>query len=88
MLHHCRFDKVKPVREATLETIKLLKEIGPPLSDKELGLIEDKPKKAGPPSHTNRERGSGSNSARMRKGQDGSLSDDQNNSFIKSSKGF
>lgn len=26
-LNHCRFDKIKPVREATLETIKLLKEI-------------------------------------------------------------
>ena len=28
-LNNCRFDKIKPVREATLETIKLLKEIGP-----------------------------------------------------------
>lgn len=27
-LNGCRFDKIKPVREATLETIKLLKEIG------------------------------------------------------------
>lgn len=27
-LNNCRFDKIKPVREATLETIKLLKEIG------------------------------------------------------------
>jgi hypothetical protein len=26
-LNTCRFDKIKPVREATLETIKLLKEI-------------------------------------------------------------
>ena len=26
-LNNCRFDKIKPVREATLETIKLLKEI-------------------------------------------------------------
>ena len=32
-LNHCRFDKIKPVREATLETIKLLKEIGPPQQD-------------------------------------------------------
>ena len=29
VLNNCRFDKIKPVREATLETIKLLKEIGP-----------------------------------------------------------
>lgn len=28
VLNHCRFDKIKPVREATLETIKLIKEIG------------------------------------------------------------
>jgi hypothetical protein len=33
VLNHCRFDKIKPVREATLETIKLLKEIGPPLEE-------------------------------------------------------
>jgi len=33
VLHNCRFDKVKPVREATLETIKLLKEIGPPIDE-------------------------------------------------------
>jgi len=26
-LNGCRFDKIKPVREATLETIKLIKEI-------------------------------------------------------------
>jgi len=26
-LYACRFDKIKPVREATLETIKLIKEI-------------------------------------------------------------
>ena len=29
-LNNCRFDKIKPVREATLETIKLLKEIAGP----------------------------------------------------------
>ena len=44
MLNHCRFDKIKPVREATQETIKLLKDIGPPLTDHQLALIEDKPK--------------------------------------------
>lgn len=33
VLNHCRFDKYKPVREATLETIKLIKDIGPPLDD-------------------------------------------------------
>jgi hypothetical protein len=39
-LNHCRFDKIKPVREATHETIKLLKEIGPPLDEDELLKIE------------------------------------------------
>lgn len=43
VLNHCRFDKIKPVREATLETIKLIKETGPPLDDEQLALIEDKP---------------------------------------------
>ena len=33
VLNHCRFDKIKPVREATTETIKLLKDIGPPLNE-------------------------------------------------------
>jgi len=32
-LKNCRFDKMKPVREATLETIKLLKETEPFLSE-------------------------------------------------------
>ena len=47
VLANCRFDKVKPVREATTETIKLLKEISPPLDDKQLSeLIQGtKPKK-------------------------------------------
>jgi hypothetical protein len=27
VLNGCRFDKIKPVREATLETIKLIREI-------------------------------------------------------------
>ena len=26
-LNNCRFDKIKPVREATLESIKLIKEL-------------------------------------------------------------
>jgi hypothetical protein len=47
VLNHCRFDKIKPVREATLETIKLIKEIGPPLDDDEIALIEDKHEKKG-----------------------------------------
>jgi len=33
VLSHCKFDKIKPVRDATLETIKLIKEIGPPLDE-------------------------------------------------------
>lgn len=33
VLNQCRFDKYKPIREATTETIKLLKEIGPPLDE-------------------------------------------------------
>ena len=41
VLNHCRFDKIKPVREATLETIKLIKEIGPPLAESDLALIEN-----------------------------------------------
>lgn len=45
VLNHCRFDKYKPVREATLETIKLIKDVGPPLDDDQLALIEDKPQK-------------------------------------------
>ena len=50
VLNHCRFDKIKPVREATLETIKLIKEIGPPLDEDQLAIIEDK---QGKPSHKN-----------------------------------
>lgn len=40
VLTHCKCDKVKPVREATLETIKLLKEIGPPLDEEQLTILE------------------------------------------------
>lgn len=36
VLIQCKFDKIKPVRDATLETIKLIKEIGPPLDDEEI----------------------------------------------------
>jgi len=36
VLYKCKFDKVKPVREATIEAIKLLKEIGPPIDEVEL----------------------------------------------------
>eukprot|EP00347_Sterkiella_histriomuscorum_P016463 403353082 len=69
VLNHCRFDKYKPVREATLETIKLIKDIGPPLDDEQLALIEDKPVKNKPTSvqgnlNINRDRNSGSKSAR------------------------
>lgn len=35
----------KPVRESTLETIKLLKETGPMLNDQELQAIEEKPRR-------------------------------------------
>ena len=41
-----RYHKVKPVREATLETIKLLKEVGPPIEEAELARLEDKPIKS------------------------------------------
>jgi hypothetical protein len=37
-----RYHKVKPVREATLETIKLLKETGPQISENELASLEGK----------------------------------------------
>ena len=42
ILNNCKFDKMKPVRDATLETIKLLKEIGPPLDEDTLSHIEGK----------------------------------------------
>lgn len=40
-LNNCRFDKVKPVREATLETIKLLKEIAPDSIEEDTVVFED-----------------------------------------------
>ena len=36
-----RYHKVKPVREATLETIKLLKETGDPNDEAELAKLGD-----------------------------------------------
>ena len=39
VLQHCRFDKIKPVREATVEAVKLLKEIGPYIDESE--YVED-----------------------------------------------
>jgi hypothetical protein len=39
----CRYHKVKPVREATLETIKLLKETGPTIEESELAILEERP---------------------------------------------
>ena len=39
VLHHCRFDKVKPVREVAIETLNLMKEL----------VGYDEPVFAGPP---------------------------------------
>ena len=41
-----RYHKSKPVREATLETIKLLKETGSPLEEADLAKLEDRPLKS------------------------------------------
>jgi len=41
-----RYHKSKPVREATLETIKLLKETGYPLLEADLAKLEDRPLKS------------------------------------------
>jgi hypothetical protein len=41
----CRYHKVKPVREATLETIKLLKETGPIIEEAEMAMLEERPLK-------------------------------------------
>jgi len=40
-----RYQKVKPVREATLETIKLLKETGPIIEEAEMAILEERPMK-------------------------------------------
>jgi hypothetical protein len=87
VLNHCRFDKIKPVREATLETIKLIKEIGPPLDEDQLAAIDDKPTKTGGIGGRGNGamggrdgRNSGSKSARNRKFEatgSGSLSNDE-----------
>lgn len=45
LLMPLRSHKVKPVREATIETIKILKETGPPIEDAQLALIEDRPRR-------------------------------------------
>lgn len=37
-----RYHKVKPVREATLETIKLLKETGTPIDELEMAVLDEK----------------------------------------------
>jgi len=36
-LNHCRFDKMKPVREATLEAMNIIKDIGPPVEENDAG---------------------------------------------------
>lgn len=36
-LNNCRFDKMKPVREATTEAINMIKDIGPPVDDSDAG---------------------------------------------------
>jgi hypothetical protein len=41
-----RYHKVKPVREATLETIKLLKETGAQIEEAEMALLEERPVKS------------------------------------------
>jgi hypothetical protein len=64
-LNTCRFDKVKPVREATLETIKLIKECGPPLEE---NLVAETTNERNRDSRKSRDRGgSGSRSARPNK---------------------
>jgi hypothetical protein len=86
VLNHCRFDKIKPVREATLETIKLIKEIGPPLEE---DLIEEKLGKTSKVNITQsalqRDKNQGgqktSRGAFPRKG-DGSLSNDEGGSNL------
>ena len=40
-----RYHTKKPVREAALNTIKILKEADPPLTEAELAIIDDHPQK-------------------------------------------
>jgi len=35
VLNQCRFDKMKPVREATTEAMSIIKDIGPPVDEEE-----------------------------------------------------
>lgn len=73
VLNHCRFDKVKPVRDATLETIKLIKEMGPPIDEDQLSTNDPKSTKSKKLGR------SGSTSARIKRGQsftEGSNSDE------------
>ena len=42
VLSQCRSDKMKPVREATLEAINLIKEIGPQVDESETESIRGK----------------------------------------------
>jgi hypothetical protein len=37
VLNQCRFDKMKPVREATVEAMNMIKEIGPPVDESDAG---------------------------------------------------
>ncbi len=36
-LNNCRFDKMKPVWEATTEAINMIKDIGPPIEESDAG---------------------------------------------------
>lgn len=36
-LNNCRFDKMKPVWEATTEAINMIKDIGPPVDESDAG---------------------------------------------------
>jgi len=37
VLNHCWFDKMKPVWEATLEAMNIIKDIGPPVDESDAG---------------------------------------------------
>lgn len=39
VLNQCRFDKMKPVREASLEAMAVIKEIGPPVEESETASV-------------------------------------------------
>jgi hypothetical protein len=63
VLNGCRFDKIKPVREATLETIKLIREINQEHGGGNFLLAEDEPPIIRDPEII-RDRSGGSRSAR------------------------